>query len=37
MDFWNAIASIVEQIAIFGAGFVSTGSSYEPKVPKELE
>ncbi len=32
----KAIAKIVRLIAGFGAGTVSTGMTYEPKMPKKL-
>ena len=33
---WDIISSIVEAIANFGAGTVSLGMNYEPKLPEEL-
>lgn len=32
----SVLLSIVEQIAIWGAGVASMGMSYEPKVPESL-
>ncbi len=35
-SFINIIANILESIANFGAGTVSAGIGYEPKLPEEL-
>ena len=31
------VATIVELIAVYGAGLVSTMYSYEPEIPEELK
>lgn len=36
-SFWNFISAIVESIANFGAGTMSMGLNYEPKMPEELK
>jgi cyclic lactone autoinducer peptide len=36
VDFWNAIASLIEAIANSGAGAASMGVNFEPEVPEEL-
>lgn len=33
----SALAALLEKIAGFGAGAVSTGLGYEPEVPEELK
>lgn len=33
---WMFISTIVKSIAYFGAGAMSMGLNYEPKVPNEL-
>ena len=33
---WSAIASLIENVAIMGAGEASMGINYEPEVPEEL-
>ena len=33
---WNMLSNMMESIAIFGAGTMSMGLNYEPKMPKEL-
>ena len=35
VDFWNAIASLIEAIANSGAG-AAMGVNFEPEVPEEL-
>ena len=33
---WSWVAKLIEAIAGFGAGAMSSGYSYEPEVPEEL-
>lgn len=35
-DFWFTLASLIENIANWGAGAASAGMGYEPELPSEL-
>lgn len=34
---WMMLAELIEKIAVYGAGFLSYGTAYEPDVPDELK